>query len=365
MKVLSASVLPDAAPGLIEQGVPGVSEKDGDLLRYAARRLAFVPPGLFVIATLSFFLTHLTPSDPARAVLGTIAPPSAVAQFNHQFGLDRSIWSQYTSYLGHLIRGQLGDSYYTGESVWHAMISRITSSVELIVLALVAALFLGVMVGVMGAYFRGRVGDRAATAVISFGQAVPDFVVGLVASYVLFFQLGLLPAPAGQLSFAATPPPRVTGAALVDSVLAGQWTTARDALDHLVVPVLALTLTAAVVFARVSKSTLGEALDAAHSEYARACGLSERIVVSQALRTITTPLLTYLAVIVAGSIGGVAVVETLVGWQGLGQWAVEAMNHRDLPSVQGIVLLSGTITFIVYIVGDILSGLLDPRAIGT
>lgn len=328
---------------------------------YAIRRVAMVPPGVFVIATLSFLLAHVTPSDPARAILGAVAPRAAIEQLNRKLGLAAPLWHQYVSYLGELAHGTLGHSYYGGASIWHDITSRLASSLELIVISLAFAIILGVSVGTLGAYYRGRIGERAAVGFIGLGQAIPDFVIGIVATYVLFFELGVLPAPEGQLSFATTPPPRVTGAAFIDSVLAGQWGTAGAAVAHLVLPVLALTLPASVFFARITKSTLGESLDAAHTYFARSCGVRERTVVWQALRTIVAPLLTYLAVIVAGSIGGVAIVETLFSWDGLGQWAAQSMINLDLPAVQGIVLLSGTLTFLVFIASDIGVKILDPR----
>lgn len=330
--------------------------------RYILRRLALIPIGLFLIATGTFALTAFTPSDPARAILGQTAPEPAVAALRHKLGLDRSIPRQYLHYLNHLLHGNLGTSYYQNDAVSHEIRTRLTSSLELIVISIALGLVLGVVVGALGAYFRGTSLDRGTRALVALGQAVPEFVIGLIASYFLFYKLHWLPPPGGQLGITDEPARTVTGAAFVDAVMAGNWSTASAAAIHLILPVLTITVAVAVIFAKTTRTVQAESMDSAYTEFARACGLKERTAVWQAFRTTLPPTLTYLALVVAGSIGGVAIVETLFSWNGVGAWAVTAMLKRDLPEVQAFVLLSGAITFLTYIASDLAIRLIDPRA---
>lgn len=337
------------------------SERRRRVLTYAARRLALVPVGLFLIATGAFAITNLTPSDPVRAILGPLAPPAAVESMRAKLGLDQSVWQRYVDYLGDLRHGRLGESYYTQAPVGHEMLSRLPASLAIVIPGIVLGIILGVGVGGLGAYFHDGWIDRGTKAFVSLNQAVPEFVVGLVASYLLFYSWGVLPAPGGQINFADQRVKRVTGVTLIDALIAGNLDTARSALLHLILPVLTIMIGTFVVFAKISRAVQAEALQAAHTEFARAAGLRERTVFLHALRTTTAALLTYVAVVVGGAIGGVAIVEVLFSWPGIGAWAVDVMLKRDLPAVQGFVLLSGAITFLVYIVADILIRLADPR----
>ena len=344
-------------------GAPRERRRPGHpLARHAALRVGILPGGLFLVLTVSFFLVNALPSDPARVILGNLASRPQIAQLKRALGLDHSLWERYGHYLDQLFaHASQGTSYYTHESINAAIVHRLASSAELGLCAIALALVYGVLLGTVNAYFRGRLSGRLSGALIGVGQATPDFVLGLAGTFVFFYLLHVLPAPTGQLSPGMAPPPTRTGAVLIDALLSGMWSTAASAAAHLVLPVAALAVAYSVVFARVARSTIGEALEAPHTEFARACGLPERTVVRYAYKAARGPLVTYLAIVTAGMIGGIAVVETLFSWNGLGQWAVSAILTEDIPAVQGFVLLSGAITLVTYVAGDILSHALDPR----
>jgi peptide/nickel transport system permease protein len=312
--------------------------------------------------TITFFLTNSEGVNPGQAVLGTFATGEQIDAFNHELGVDRPIWQRYVDYMDRLVHGDLGRSYFPpNESVATEISRLIVSTLELVVASLVVGVVVGVALGVYAAARRGRAGDRAATVFISFGQTVPQFLLGILLTFFLFYKLGWLPPPGGQLGFLRDPPRSITHAALVDSVLTGQWHNVGNELSFLVTPVLALSFGTAAVFARVVKGTMVEALDAAHTEFGRALGLPRRTVMWFAFRTTVAPTLTFLAIVVAHAIGGAAIIETLVNWQGLGQWAVDRTQRQDIPSIQAFVLFTGLVTFLVYIVADVLIRVVDPR----
>jgi peptide/nickel transport system permease protein len=192
-------------------------------------------------------------------------------------------------------------------------------------------------------------------------QSVPDFFLGLILIYVVFFLLGLAPSPSGRLDIVETPPPDRTGFLLIDSVVAGQWSTLRSVVAHLFLPVVTLGLVYAAYFAKTARSTVGKALGSQQVQFARAMGLPERTVVRYAFVEARTTLVTYSAVLFAALFGGETIVERIFAWGGLGTWALDGILKLDLPVVQGMVLVAGLITLVTYTALDIAVGLLDPR----
>lgn len=329
---------------------------------YVLRRLSYVPPGVFMIVTITFFLTNSEGVNPGQSVLGSFATREQIDALNHSLGVDKPIWNRYVDYLGRLLHGDLGHSFFPpNETVISDIRSLIVPTLELVVASLVVGVVVGVALGVYAAARRGRVGDRAATVFISIGQTVPQFLLGILLTFFLFFKLGWLPPPGGQLGFLRDPPRTITHAALLDSVITGQWENVGNELLFLVTPVIALAFGTAAVFARVVKSTMVESLDAAHTEFARSLGMRKPLVVWFAFRTTVAPTLTFLAIVVAHSISGAAIIETLVNWQGLGQWAVDRTQRQDIPAIQAFVLFTGLLTFLVYIVADVAIRFIDPR----
>jgi peptide/nickel transport system permease protein len=332
------------------------------LLTYAGRRLLFVPFAVFIVVSLSFVLINGIPSNPALSIAGDLATPQAVQEVKHSIGLDQSFEHRYLTYIkGVFLHGDLGKSYYSQRSVKSDLVQFWPSTVELVILSLGFAVIVGLTIGTVAAYWQRRGPDKAAQVYISFFNAIPNFFLGLVLIFVLFFKLGWAPAPTGQLGLLAQPPPVHTHSIMLDSLIAGQWGTFGDAMSHALLPVLALGLTIAAVLAKTTRSVLGRALDSYQVEFARACGLSERQALGYAFRVARTPLLTYGVILFAALLGGVAVVETVFAWNGLGQWMVDRFQHLDLPEMEGIVLLTGLTTLLLLIVLDILVVFLDPR----
>jgi len=329
--------------------------------RYILLRLCFVPIGALAVATLSFFFVNLIPSDPVRAFLGSLATKAQIVAEQHKLGLDQSVWDRYIRYMSGLFHGSLGNSYYGGQAVIDAIGQRIVSSAELIIPAFILAYLIGVTLGGIGAYFKGRPADRVAGAAVALAQSIPDYIVGLLGVFILFYELHLLPAPTGQLSLIIIPPQSVTNASFIDSLIAGNGPAITDSLQHLIMPVLALGIANSVVFARITRVAMVKSLASAHIEFARARGLREWQVVRQAFKVSRIPVITYSATVIASLIGGDAIVEQVFNWQGVGQWAVAGMLRSDLPVVQGFVLLSGVITLVAYLLADLIIFRVDPR----
>jgi ABC-type dipeptide/oligopeptide/nickel transport system permease component len=329
--------------------------------RFVLRRLAIVPGSLLLVVLVSFLLVALIPQDTALAIAGQGASTATVDALRHKLGIDEPLGTQLVRYLDRLGHGNLGTSYYNGKKVLPDMLSHVPTTLELVLPALVIGVGLGLAFGVIGAYYAGRRADRAVRATGSVLQAMPEFLVGLLLLYVFFFRLHLLPAPTGQLGVAYLEPPHHTGFLVIDSIIAGQWSTLSDVLAHLVLPVLTIALPLAAVLARVTRSVVGPALSETYTDYGRAVGLRERRVVLYALIDARTSLMTLCAAIFAGIVGGDAIVEIVFNWNGVGQWAITAITNLDVPQIQGFVLFSSIVTLFVYIALDVASSALDPR----
>ncbi|GGK99041.1 peptide ABC transporter permease [Nocardia jinanensis] len=317
--------------------------------------------GAFAVASVAFFLVALVPSDPARAVLGDLAAEEQIAQFNTEHGLSAPLLVRYGRFVADLFHGSLGESYYSGGSVLQESAEHYMATLEIVVLGLVVALVVGIALGALGAYFRGTPADSASRSAVAVLQAIPDYVVGLLGALVLVYALPLLPVPLGQLGPAIEAPPRVTGAAFVDALLAGQLGAAWQAATQMVLPVLSVGLFSSVMIARTVRASLAEALTAPDAEFARALGLPAFTVARMALRATVLPLVSITGVVVGTLVGGSAIVELTFSWDGFGQWAIEGITRSDLPVTVGFVLISGVLVLLTYTLSDVLMTVLDPR----
>lgn len=331
------------------------------LLRFVARRLVLIPVSLFVVTTVAFGLVTLLPGDPAIAIAGGYATPETLATIRHGLELDRPLYVRYIDYLARASHGDLGNSFFTDRPVVGDIIQYLPNTIELIVLSLALAILIGMGLGIVAAYFRGRWPAPAASALITAIQAIPDFFLGLLLIYIMFFRLHLAPAPFGRLAPTDIPPPAVTHFLIVDCILAGRWQTLVSALYQSLLPVLTLGVVYAAYFGKTARAVLATALDSSHIEFARACGLPTRQVIGYAVLIGRTPIMTYVAILFGTLIGGEAIVETIFGWQGVGQWALQGILKVDVPVIQGFVILSGFFTLLIYLLLDIVVTLLDPR----
>jgi ABC-type dipeptide/oligopeptide/nickel transport system permease component len=329
--------------------------------RYALGRVAILPIGVVVVATLAFALVNLLPGDPARVIAGPLSSAAEVRHIRAQLGLNRPLLDRYWQFMGDLAHGNLGTSYYSKTAITRQIWQYMPSTLELVILVVIAAAIFGVVFGSISSYFAGRLPDRLIKGFVVIAQSIPDFFLGLILIYVLFYLLHVAPAPVGQLGLFDTAPPRVTGSIMIDAALAGQWSVLWSAAQHAFLPVLTLGIFYSAFVAKISRAVLGEALESDYVEFARACGLSERVVMAYALRASRVPIVTYVGMLLATLCGGAAIVETVFAWNGAGQWVVRSILQLDIPAIQGFIVFVGLITLVVFIAVDLIVLAIDPR----
>jgi peptide/nickel transport system permease protein len=316
---------------------------------------------LLGVVTLLFLLTRVIPGDPARLAAGPKAGPEQVQQLRHEYGLDRPLPQQYLLYLGQLLRADLGKSIMTNHAVSSDLKLYFPATAELALVAVLFAVILGVPMGVLAAVKAGSWPDHISRALSLLGAAMPSFWLGLILQLLFFSRLGWLPAN-GRLDTLVAAPPHLTGLYLVDALAAGQWATWWNALKHLFLPALTLSLGSMTILARIARSNMLEVLGQDFIRTARAKGLRDRVVyLRHALRNALVPLLTVLGLQMGAMLGGTFLVEIIFDWPGMGLYTVQAITSLDYPAIMAGTLVSTVVYTLINLVVDLLYAVVDPR----
>jgi len=328
---------------------------------YIARRVALLVLVILGIVTITFFVANLIPADPAKAAAGQNAGPAQVAAVRHELGLDRPVPAQYAIYIAHLFQGNLGVSILTRRPVLAELGDYLPATVELVVAAMVLNVLIGVPLGVVTAARAGGGIDGVSRVLTSVGVGLPTFWVGLMLQLLIYGTLNWLPS-SGQLGTFSIPPPHVTGMYLVDSVIAGQPDTFWDALRHLILPAVTLSLGLIATTTRLTRTSMLEALARDYVRTARSKGLKPRVVVfGHALRNAVLPTLTMLGLQLGFLIGGTVLVESVFSWGGLGTLLFNSLQQADYPVIMGVTLVGACTFVLANLVVDILYAYVDPR----
>lgn len=312
------------------------------MARELLRRLIYSFGTLLAVSFGVFCALRLLPGDPVISRLGSSAGVSteAIDSMRAEFGLDRPLLVQYWDWLSSLLTGDLSTSYSSSTTVSSQLGSALPVTLELTLLTTVVSVIIGVAAALATATKPDGILGRIAMASATFGIAMPPFVGGIALVVLFSVRLGWLPARG--------------------YVPLGEGIGAN--LEHMVLPVVAMTIVAAPLVYRFLRSSLNEVLQTAYIRTARGKGASQtQVLVNHALRNAVVPALTVLGMVVGVSLGGVVVVEYVFGLPGLGSLAVAAIQTRDYPIVQATTVLISAMFILVNLVVDLSYGLVDPR----
>jgi ABC-type dipeptide/oligopeptide/nickel transport system permease component len=330
------------------------------MIRIALSRLVTAPFQILGLVVVVFLLLHVASGDPAFLLAGPQATATQVATIRHDLGLDQSLPVQFWRYLERAVHGDLGKSLQTGNTVTYDLLHRAPATLELILLALIAITLVTILlVGVVLARPH-RLVRRVIGGYGFLAGALPDFWVGLALIAVVYAKLGLAAAPSGQLD-ARVSIPRSTGVATLDAAMSGNWSAFGNALSHLVLPVVTLTLVYMAPVVRLLSVVSARTMSADFMRFADSWGISPRRRVWYAMYHAFPTLVVSLASTLVYLLGGAVLVETVFSWGGIGQYAVDAVTHSDFAAMQGFVILAGIFTIAVYAFGDILHAFVDPK----
>ncbi len=310
--------------------------------RFLVRRLLLLVPVLMGVSVIVFLVLHLAPGDPAEIMLGSQATQADRMRLRAELGLDDPLHVQYARWLGHVAQGDLGRSLWMRRPVLGEVLVRLQATLILTGTALVLSSIGGVALGILSATRPNSLLDRASAVASLFGASMPVFWLGIVLMVIFSLTLGWLPASGMYAPYG--------GGDL------------GDLLRHLVLPALTLAAASVTIVARLTRSAMLEVLGQDYIRTARAKGLVERrVVVRHALKNALVPIVTVIGVQAGYLLGGAVLTETVFAWPGVGTLMVQGILARDIPLVQGCVLVVALTFVLVNLSVDLLYVWLDPR----
>jgi ABC-type dipeptide/oligopeptide/nickel transport system permease component len=315
---------------------------------------------LLGVALIVFVLVRVVPGNPIAMMLPPGASDADIALLTAHYGLDKPIMTQFWIWFGRAFHGDFGTSISLRQDVMGLILGRLPATLELATLALVIAVGLGGSLAVIAARYRGSPTETTIDLFNGASLAMPDFLWGL--TLILIFGVAF---PVFAISGRVSPTldlPFVSGFYLIESILRLRFDIFIDLMRHMLMPALALALPLAAVIAQLLKTSLKEAMQQDYVMLARTKGFSEtRVLLSEALRNAVIPTLTLAGVQFTFLIGGTVIVERLFSYEGLGNMAIDAVINRDLPLIQGIVLVFALLFVAINLLVDLSYALLNPR----
>ena len=314
-----------------------------------ARRLAWAIGLIFAVLTINFGLIHAAPGDPAMVIAGEMggADETVIAQIRKTYGLDQPILTQYTTYIGRALQGDLGQSYLYNQPVVGMILDRLPATLLLVLSALLSAIVFGTLMGVWASRRPESAGSAVVTVTALVGYSMPVFWTGIL--LVLLFGKFLPIMPIAGMTDA-----RLYGA--------GWFKTAIDVAHHLVLPAFTLSIIYLAQYSRLSRASMLEVLGSDYIRTARAKGLAENVVVyKHALRNALMPIVTIAGLQFGNLISGAVLVETVFSWPGLGTLALDSILGRDYPTLLGVLFFSAVLVVIANLLTDAAYRWIDPR----
>jgi peptide/nickel transport system permease protein len=337
-----------------------------NMVLFIIRRAVNAVVTLVLLLVLVFILLHTivrTPDGLARIICGN--PHCTQTEINYlvrQNGLANPIWMQFLSYLEKVFHGNLGiDTYYQGQPEISVIGRFLPITLELVLIGSAVGILIGIYTGAIAASNRNRIQDYGVKAVYLTTWSAPVFLVGFVAQLIFAYWLKLLPAT-GLANAFLTPPKSVTGAPLIDSLIAGNWAYFYSVAQHLVLPALAIAVTGFGITTRLTRASMIDALDRDYVKLAYMKGLSKRSVVwGTAFRNAIIPIITLMALTFAFSVGGAVIIEDVFTYYGMGYFTVQAIYYFDYPAILAVTLIVGIAVIAANLAADLLYAVADPR----
>ncbi|MBN9071619.1 MAG: ABC transporter permease [Rhizobiales bacterium] len=328
--------------------------------RVACLRLLTTLITLIGVAVIVFIVVRVVPGNPIAMMLPPGATDADIERLKALYGLDKSIPQQFLIWFANVLHGDFGTSITTRQPVLGLVLGRLPATLELSIMALVMAVLLGGTLAVLGTRLRRTRAEAGIDIANGIGMSVPDFLWGLL----LIVLFGVL-WPVFQISGRVTPRlelPFTSQFYLFESILRLRFDLTRDLIGHMFMPALALALPLAAIIAQLLKQSLKETVNLDYAVLARTKGYPETsVILAEALPNAVLPTLTLIGVQFTFLIGGTVIVERLFSYEGLGNMAIDAVINRDLPLIQGIVILFALLFTLVNLAVDMTYAFLNPR----
>jgi len=330
-------------------------------LRYyvIVRMLLMIPTVIILLSTV-FFMMHIIPGDPIRALYGDELPEVYIEEIRHELGLDRPMYVQYIEYMSKFFRGDLGVSFRYKVPVWKKITDVYPVTLELTAGALFLSTIMGIPLGIFAALKRNTSVDHAIRGLSLYLYSNPGFWIALLLQLFFGLYLGVLPISGRTpLNYRVN---SVTGMLIVDSLIAGNLEMALESMSYLFLPCLSIALSNLPMLSRITRASLIDVMGEDYIKTARATGVPERKVVYQhALRNALLPVITSVGFSFTWMLGGSTITEMIFGLPGLGSLLISSLTGRDFTLIQGIVGVYAIVVVSLNTVVDIVYAMVDPR----
>jgi peptide/nickel transport system permease protein len=327
---------------------------------YIIKRLLQIIPVVLGVTLIAFALIHLAPGDPVRTMLGQHATQQEMDDIRAKYGLDQPLYVQYFIWLNDVLHGDLGRSILSHEQVTTEIGSRFPNTMELAIAAMIFAVLIGVVAGIISATKQYSVADYSVMGLALFGISMPVFWLGIMLMMIFGVFLGWLPI-GGRIDL-LIPFQRITGFMVVDSIITGNGAALISVLRHLLLPAIALGTIPMAIIARTTRSSMLEVLRQDFIRTERAKGLSERkVIYKHAIRNAMVPVVTVIGLNFGLLLSGAILTETVFSWPGVGRLVIDSVYARDYPLVIGCILVFALVFVIVNLITDLLYTYIDPR----
>ena len=327
---------------------------------YITKRLLMLIPVLLGTSIIVFSLIHLTPGDPARTIAGEHASEETIQKIREKYGLDKPLYIQYFIWLKDALKGDLGRSIVSHESVTKEIFDRFPNTFELTLVAMIFAVTIGVFAGIISASKQYSLLDYTVMGIAIFGVSMPIFWLGIMLMMIFGVYLRWFPI-GGRISMMISIH-RITGFYIIDSIITGNMEALISTIRHLILPSVALGTIPMATIARVTRSSMLEVLRQDFIRTERAKGLPEKLVIyKHAVRNALIPVVTVIGLNFGLLLAGAILTETVFSWPGIGRYIINAVKMRDYPAVQGCVLFFAFLFVVVNLITDILYIYIDPR----
>ena len=302
------------------------------MIKHILKRILIAIPVLFCVILVIFIMLRVLPGNPAETMVGEHVSQAVIDKISREMGLDEPLYLQFFRYVGNAIRGDFGTSYRLNRNVTNIILEAFPNTVKLSLCAAVIAWVIGISACLISAIYRNRILDRLFMGTALMGVSMPVFMIALVLQYVFAFKLELFP---------------VSG---------------YDSMKAMVLPAIALGWNSAGSIARMTRSNLVEVMQDDYIRTARAKGLMEGgVILHHALKNAMLPVVTMMALQVSSMLSGAVLTESVFGIPGIGRLAVNAIETRDMPLLQGTVVFTTILVIIGNLAADLLYSVLDPR----
>ena len=330
------------------------------MLTFVVRRLLLLVPILVGLSILVFVWVRALPGGPEAALLGERATPARVAEVRHEFGLDKPVYVQYLTYVGHVAQGDFGQSIKTTRPVLSDIKTKFPATIELSLAALLFAIGFGIPLGFVAARRYQTWADSTTIVGSLLGISIPVFFLAYLLKYVFAVKLHWLPSE-GRLD-AVRDVPHPTGFYVLDAIVTGDWGTFTDAIRHLILPGIALGTIPLAIVTRITRAAVLEVSSEDYVRTAESKGLRQRVIDGRhILRNAMLPVATVIGLQTGLLLSGAVLTEIVFAWPGMGSYLYEATFNRDFPVLEGGILFLAVVFVLVNLLVDVSYALINPR----